>query len=164
MNFRLYEYRSALSNHEALYRVRPMAVLVSVGSVTPRTTVRNKQTPRLTCLLTPEHLRRARIVPPMAILDSCHEKTDLLRVHNWVIHDLAWWKGSGVYQPEKLFSEWLTDVLLLWYQIYHSGSKRTDFTKVFRPKNCHNFEPRRGLLSHDMRHLCLKVRSPRGPL
>ena len=89
--------------------------------------------------------------------DSCHEKIDLFRVHNWVIHDLVWWKGSRVYQQEHLFSEWLTNFLLFWYQIYHSGSNRTDFTKVLRPKNYQNFEPRRGLFSRDTRHMCYVV-------
>ena len=41
---------------------RLLAVLVSEGSVTSRTPVRNKQTPKLTCLLTPEHLGRGRTV------------------------------------------------------------------------------------------------------
>ncbi len=36
-----------------------MVVLVSDGSGTTRTPVRNKQTPKLTCLLRPEHLREA---------------------------------------------------------------------------------------------------------
>ena len=78
--------------------------------------------------------------------DSCHEKINLFRVHNWVIHDLAWWKGPWVYQREKFFSEWLADFLLFWYEIYHSGSNRTDFTKVLSPKKCQNFEARRVLL------------------
>ncbi len=89
----------------------------------------------------------------LLIIDSCHEKIDLFRVHNWVIHELAWWKGSQVYQPVKLFSEWLANFLLIWQQIYHSGSNRTDFMTVFRPKNCQNFEPWRGLFSRDMRHM-----------
>ncbi len=75
------------------------------------------------------------------IYDSCHEKIDLLGVHNWVIHDLAWCKSSQASKPEKLFSEWPRTFLLFWYQIYHSGSNRTYFTKVLRPKNCQNFEP-----------------------
>ncbi len=81
------------------------------------------------------------------IIDSCHEKIDLFRFHNWVIHEHAWWKGSRVYQPVKLFSEWLTNFLLIWHQIYHSGSNRTDFMAVLRPRNSQNFEPGRGLFS-----------------
>ena len=39
--------------------LQTMVVLVSVGSGTTRTPVRNKQNPKLTCLLRPEHLREA---------------------------------------------------------------------------------------------------------
>ena len=39
-----------------------MAVLMSAGSCTSQTPVRNKQTPRLTCLLRPEHLGQGRTV------------------------------------------------------------------------------------------------------
>ncbi len=42
--------------------VDPLAVLVSDGSVTLRTPVRNKQTLKLTCLLTPEHLGRGQTI------------------------------------------------------------------------------------------------------
>ena len=47
-------------SERAYAQVWPLAVLVSEVSVTSRTPVRNKQTPKLTCLLTPEHLGRAR--------------------------------------------------------------------------------------------------------
>ncbi len=90
---------------------------------------------------------------PLCPYDSCHEKIDHIRVQNWVINDHPRWKGARVYQPEKLFSGWLTDFLLFWYQIYRSGSNRTNFTKVLRPKNCQNSEPQRGLLSRDTRHI-----------
>ncbi len=40
----------------------------------------------------------------MFLYDSCHEKINLFGVHNWVLHYLAWWIGSQVSQPEKLFS------------------------------------------------------------
>ncbi len=40
-----------------------MVVLVSGSSGTTRTPVRNKQTPKLTCLLRPEQLGRARTLP-----------------------------------------------------------------------------------------------------
>ena len=42
----------------------------------------------------------------------------LFRVHNLFIHDPACQKGSQAYQPEKLFSEWLTNFWLFWYQIH----------------------------------------------
>ncbi len=62
-------------------------------------------------------------------------------------------RDSQAYHPEKLFSDWLTNFWLFWYQMYHSGSKRAEFTKVWRPEYCQKFEPRRGLFSHDMRNV-----------
>ncbi len=43
--------------------VNLLAILVSGGSVTSRTPLRNKYIPTLTCLLRPEHLGRGRTMP-----------------------------------------------------------------------------------------------------
>ncbi len=50
--------------------------------------------------------------------------------------------------------------LLFWYQravsiisLYCSSSNRTNFTQVWKPKNCPFFGPWRGLFSHDTHHM-----------
>ena len=50
------------------------------------------------------------------IIDSCHEKIDLFRVQNMIIHHLLWWKSSQAYQSGKCFSEWLPNFWLFWYK------------------------------------------------
>ena len=87
------------------------------------------------------------------IYDWCHEKIDLFRVHNWVVHNLSYWKCLQAYQSEKLFSGWLTNFRLFWYQTEPSRSSRRDFTKLWRPKTWPNFEPWTGLFSRDTRHM-----------
>ena len=78
-------------------------------------------------------------------------------VQNMVIQELSWWKGSQAYQLGKVFSEWLSNLWLFWYQIYSSSSIRSNFTHVQRPKYCQYFEPRRGLFSRDTRHIVYEL-------
>ncbi len=75
----------------------------------------------------------------MGPLDTCHDKIDLFGVQNIVIHQLSWWKYCQADQPVKLLTEWLPIFWLFWYQIWCSRSNRTNFTQVWRPKNCQFF-------------------------
>ncbi len=53
--------------------------------------------------------------------------------------ELSWWKYCQAHQPVNI----------------------TNFTQVWIPKNCQFFKPRRGLFSHDMRHMpCMREQIP----
>ncbi len=52
-----------------------MVVLVSEGSGTSRTPVRNKQTLRLICLFTPKHPGRVRTVQELSHTSTINENT-----------------------------------------------------------------------------------------
>ncbi len=85
--------------------------------------------------------------------DMCHEKIDLFGVQNIVIHELLWWMCLQAHKPGKYFSGWLSNLWLFWNKIYCNSSSRTNFTQIWRPKNCQHNEPQRGLFSRDTRHI-----------
>ena len=88
--------------------------------------------------------------------DTCHEKIDLFGVQNRVILELPWWKYCQAYQPVKFLIGWLPNFWLFWYQIQCTKSYRTNFTQVWRPKNCQLFEPQIGLFSRDTHHTTIQ--------
>ncbi len=83
--------------------------------------------------------------------DSCHEKIDLFRVYNWVIHDHAWWKGSQIYHV--MF--WMADEFLVnlipnlpqWF-------KRNRFYESFKTQKLPKFwTPKRSIFSWHASHV-----------
>ncbi len=82
------------------------------------------------------------------LYDTCHEKIDLFKVQNRVVHELSQWKYSSAYNQENVFSVQLSNFWIFWYQIYHNSTNRTDLSKIpKRPKNRQYFEPQTGLFS-----------------